>query len=86
MPGMSADFPPAIADFLAAFDAAVAAGVGKPGPLSSRLFGASDRVDEIRAGRPVGVYVLHRASETLAALDAQARTGAASEARLRGVA
>jgi hypothetical protein len=64
--------PPELDAFLADFDAAVAAGVASgAGPLSSRLFGAADRVDEIRAGSDVGVRRLFRARETLAALVAQ---------------
>lgn len=76
---MDSDTPTELAAFLARFDAFVASGAVRAGPLSNRLFGASDRVDEIRAGKDVGVRTLHRASEALAALEADAATGAACE-------
>jgi hypothetical protein len=80
---MTAEAPPELTAFLRRFDAYVRASRGAEGPLSNRLFGASDRVAEIRGGRDVGVRRLFRASEALAALEAQLGDARAAEARER---
>lgn len=59
------------ARFLTRFDALVASGAIESGPLSRRLFGASDRLAEIReGGSDIGVSRLMKALEALAALEA----------------
>jgi hypothetical protein len=77
---MNADAPPELTAFLRRLDAYVHATGGAEGPLSNRLFGASDRVAEIRRGGDVGARRLWRASEALAALEAQLGDAAAAEA------
>lgn len=58
------------ARFLSRVDALVASGVIAEGPVSFRLFGASDRLAEIRSGSDIGVKRLCRALEGLAAMEA----------------
>lgn len=58
------------ARFLSRVDALVSSGAIGEGPVSFRLFGASDRLAEIRAGSDIGVKRLCRALEGLAALEA----------------
>lgn len=75
------------AAFVARFDAYVAASGCAAPALAERLMGRASRLDALRrGGLNVGVKTLDRASETLAALEAQladARAGEASERPLR---
>lgn len=72
------------ARFLSRFDALVAFGGMEAGPLSRRLFGASDRITEIReGGSDIGVSRLMKALEALSAIEADAtarRLGTKGEA------
>ncbi|HYD87140.1 MAG TPA: hypothetical protein VEA80_06685 [Vitreimonas sp.] len=64
---------PALAAFLARFDAYCEAAGRQQGPVSLQLFGASDRVSEIRNTRSdVGVKRLAQAEAELSRLAAEA--------------